>query len=794
MGSTESKSLFLQSLESLGRGEVPEKDRQDVFWESFWSYPVNEDDIFAVVHPFFMRSWKNNCPETLVMFLEMVLTKFKAQDTPSDVRERCVILLKRLAPFCLECEPSVPAQETFAGKWLFSCKEASTSFGTRVVASLLNSLFTPGYTVSNRIDSESSEEQSLSLLSWAPGAFVDNVLGSSVGTWAPCGSLNQEEVFRNRTSLLRALLAWCCGDLFCPSGELLVDGGRSDVLNKCLMELAQPPPEDKCVTIRRVLLASLLNTICSYNPSSRGASETTENLVQASLQLLCILLTWKHCNAHSGVSGAENEFIKMIATIDDKETLDFMASGIIRLIDGVVRNDQAFSLFSNATLGYYREALIMLWALLIENKHFSSAVINSEMFSVLFADIIFFVFQGKQNGTLASVVHLCGVILLLLSESEDFASALNKQTPQTLPFVLTGVSPGTSTLADVLIILLSSLFNEVSEYDALLEMLLIVLSNTASGLQDLGIVSASKFITLIGRLSRSKFLVQSPRNPFLLTIALDIVDNVLQSNPAKNPSFVYVVLENEKMFRRLTEMTPRSVLDSATAVPRPKDGCDPEPAPALAPFATEQWCQKWISSLCVKHIVDIIKTMLKETQAVCQGVAEDQDHIMEFLKSVEYPSEILLTSHQIHKYQHGLQSAQWIVVMVWSVIVLEVPPPNPFKSIRVSLFVPAINNSRKVYKETDSDSQPTAQTQELEDKQDTTEKIVTTLEQEECSLKDTSEPKQVPEHENEKVVIPQEEQTQDDSCGESQPSQVKEDPSPQTATSKKKKRNKRRRR
>ena len=115
MGSTESKSLFLQSLESLGRGEVPEKDRQDVFWESCWSYPVNEDDIFAVVHPFFMRSWKNNCPETLVMFLEMVLTKFKAQDTPSDVRERCVILLKRLAPFCLECEPSVPAQETFAG-------------------------------------------------------------------------------------------------------------------------------------------------------------------------------------------------------------------------------------------------------------------------------------------------------------------------------------------------------------------------------------------------------------------------------------------------------------------------------------------------------------------------------------------------------------------------------------------------------------------------------------------------------------------------------------------------------
>ena len=805
MGSTESKSLFLQSLESLGRGEVPEKDRQDVFWESFWSYSVTEEDIFAVAHPFFMREWKDNHPETLVMFLETVITKLKAHDVVPEVRERCIVLLKRLAPFCLECDPSVPVKDTFAGKWLFSDKEGSTSLGTEIVVSLLSLLFVPGYTVSNKIEPDTNEKQQLSLTSytWAPGVFVNTVLGSSVGSWAPSGSFNQETMFRNRTSLLRALLAWCCGDLFCPSGELLIDGGRSDVLSRCVKELAQPSTESNCRPFVQVLFASLLNTVCSYNPSSRGASETTENLVQVSLQLLCVLLTWKHCNAQSGVSSSENEFIKMAASIEDKETLDFVASGIIRLIDGVVRKDQAFSLFSSATIGYYREALIVLWALLVENKHFSSAVVNSQVFPVLFADVLFFVFQGKQNGTLASVVHLCGVILLLLSESEDFASALNQKSPQTLPLVLTGVIPGTSTLADVLILLLGSLFSEVTTYDALLEMILIVISNSSSGLQGISVASASKLVALIGRLSRSKFLVQSPRNSFLLMVALDIVDNVLQSNPAKNSSFVYVALENEKLFRKLAEMTPQSILESAVAVPRPKDGCEPQPVPPLAPFATEQWCQKWLSSLCVQHIIDITQAFLKETQTICQGVAEDQDRIMDFLKGVEYPSEIPYASHQMRKYEHGLQSAQWVVVMVWSVIVLEVPPPNPFKSVRVSLFAPAVNNSRKVKENQSPVSKPSESTEKLDEPKESepvSEAPAQTLEKEESLPQETSEPKQVPTHEKEtemEVTSQTEEQKekQDESPEKSQaphPIQVKENP--QTTNSKKKKRNKRHRR
>ena len=750
MGSTESKSLFLQSLESLGRGEVPEKDRQDVFWESFWSYPVTEEDIFAIVHPFFMRGWREKHPETLAMFLKTLVTKLNTHDTAAEVRERCIVLLKRLAPFCLECDPSVPVEDTFAGKWLFSDKKGNTLLGTEIVASLLSSLFTPGYTLSNKIDPEKNEKQQLPLTSytWAPGVFVDTTLGSSVGSWAPCGSLNQETVFRNRACLLRALLAWCCGDLFCPSSELLVDGGRSDVLSRCVKELAHLSAGSNCRPFGQVLFASLLNTVCSYNPSSSGASETKENLVQASLQLLCVMLTWKHCSIRS----EENELIKMIASVDNKETLGFVATGIIRLIDSVVRNDQAFSLFSSFTLGYYREAMIVLWALLVENKHFSSAVVNSPMFSVLFADILFFVFQGKQNGTLASVVHLCGVILLLLSESEDFACALNKKSPQTLPFDLTGVIPGTSTLTDVLILLMSSLFCEVTEYDPLLEMFLIVLSNSSSGLQGLSFTSASKLIALIGRLSRSKFLVQSPRNSFLLTVALDIIDNVLQSSLANNPSFVYVALENEKLFRRIAEMTPRSILDSAVAIPRPKDGYEPEPAPQLPPFATEQWYQKLLSSMCVKHIVDIIQALLKETQSICQGEAEDQDRLMDFLKSVEYPSEIPLVSHQMRKYEHGLQSAQWVVVMVWSVIVLEVPPPNPFKSVRVSLFVPAVNNSGKVKEEVDSKPQPVESVEAPEERKESKpleESAASPPAQEESAPEDISESNQVPPHENE---------------------------------------------
>ena len=762
MGSTESKSLFLQSLESLGRGEVPEKDRQDVFWESFWSYSVTEEDIFAIAHPFFMRRWKENHPETLAMFLKAVVAKLNTNDCTAEVRERCVVLLERFAPFCLECDPSVPVQDTFAGKWLFSDKEESISLGTEIAVSLLKLLFTPGYTVSNNVKLDTGEIQQFPLTSyaWAPGAFVDTVLDSSVGSWAPCGSLNQETMYQNRTLLLRTLLAWCCGDLFCPSSQLLTDGGRSDVLSKCVRELAQPSTESNCKPLSQALFASLLNTVSSYNSSSRGASETTENLVQASLQLLCVLLTWKHCNAQSGVSSSENEFIKMVASIENKETLGFIANGIIRLIDDVVRNDQAFSLFSSATLGYYREAMIVLWALLVENKHFSSAVVESPAFSVLFADILFFVFQGKQNGTLASVVHLCGVILILLSESEGFAQALNKKSPQALPFVLAGIIPGTSTLADILILLLSSLFNDVTEYDALLEMFLIVISNSSSGLQDISVTSASKLIALIGRLSRSKFLVQSPRNSFLLTVAFDIVDNILQSNPAKNPSFVYVVLENEKLFRKVAEMTPRSILDSAVTVPRPKDGCDPEPAPQLAPFATEQWFQKWLSSLCVQHIVDIIQALLKETQSICQGVAEDQDHIMDFLKGVEYPSEIPLVSHQMRKYEHGLQSAQWVVVMVWSVIVLEVPPPNPFRSVKVSLFAPAVKNSQKVKEELKSEPQPSDSSKDLEESkegQPVTETPAQTLEQEESSSQSMKETKQIPQHDDktEKEEIPQ---------------------------------------
>jgi len=572
---------------------------------------------------------------------------------------------------------------------------------------------------------------------WAAGVGVKaNQLGYEGGT---------RKFDKNRTEVLRLLLAACCDPLYSPADEY------NPLASRWLaVAVAADAPNAVC------LFYSLLNTVLSYDPdgigvpySSSFASDTHIRLVELSAQVLCVLLDCgipgspeSTVNAYGdnivefdeASKGGFNIFRTLLARINSGADLTFMYKGFTKLLRNVYESRSTLLPNSSQTMECYQELLVLFWKALEENPLFMDHILTKCNSNEIIVPICYLMYQSRRDPSQIGLVHICTFVLLKLSGERSFGVNLNKPFNIKLPCDIPLFTGGH---ADLITITLHKLIvNGAYKLVPLYSCFLTIICNISPYWRSMSLVAAVKLVNLFELFSSPKFLYSSENAHRHLALLLEVFNNVIQYQYNGNQHLVYAIVRRKDSFGRLSSLTLKKAIVACDKIYGDKasrqyesgmdekkngisvkkvdhsgnpvqgkrravveddasHGSEGDSTIGSSTYAgerfrpNEEWLLEMKESLpletvtrLLQHIVPVVDEIVNKKQGVV-----DEIEILEVLKDITMVG-LLPVPHAIviRKYQPNQYTALWFTAFLWGVIFLRNQALPIFDGEAVELF------------------------------------------------------------------------------------------------------------
>lgn len=700
MGNSDSHASFVDGVRHLLDEDVPYDDAQ--FWSALFSSPMSVEDVFEIVGPEHVRHLRSKRPHNLQVLLLRLARRMDEVQTSaigagcipaSEVTpaSTCVRLLTRIAPFLMEnCEDSEnvetilwrPGGLVSDGTRPTTADAAEEVIGKELLRQVMGFLFMPGYTIHTRAKVDASK---LAGLPKPPTHRVDTSVlwKGGVGVSSELLVPSSQVFWKTRAEVLRCLLACISGPLFQTSEEYQ-ERPPTWLRHFCGGEVAHTAN----------LFCSLMSTVFSYDPVGWGvpyggffASGSEEDLVDVSSQVLCIIMDFDPPSLKAGEEDSSKERILnvyryMLKHIEKDREIDLIFRGLVRMLSTVYQANQTYLPNSKRAIGFYQEALVLLWQLATINPTFLQRVVEHMPTNQIVLPVLYLIQQAHSSLSQVGLLHTASFVLLVLSAERSFAVKLNEPYEGKGGFLVLPSFKG--SYADALTLCLYKVVSDclcIPQSDALVEMLLTVLCNISPYVKCFCAECCLKLLSLVDRCGRASYLFRSAHTHHSLVFLLELLANVIQYQYEGNNMLIYSTLRQKAVFERIKNISVpansvRDVADASTAngdetgatgVEAHGDSDGSETAGKWSP--TEEWLEAVKVKLPLQAITCTSDYLEAHVEACKRDDVIDQDEVLKFLKGTTMVG-ILPVPHPIvtRTYQASSYTAMWFTSYMWGVI------------------------------------------------------------------------------------------------------------------------------
>ena len=606
-------------------------------------------------------------------------------------------------------EDTVPIEERVPGRELEWLKKLPLA--VQIIQTLCALCYVPNFTivppVTDRIEH---------------GVFLGKL-------WTSDPDTNKGYMEENRQEVLRCLLMCFSGSVFIDT-DLYTHG-----TNKWMTEMVSER-NPWALTV----FYSLLNTICSYDPSSYIPyshtlfSDHKKGLVDIAIQIIVPLIDHKDINDHalidrhrptqvldengqpiSGVSiepqtsiSVPNLFRKCMLAITSVEDMHVVFIGLTTILNYSYEAVDSTLPYSYKNVDNFEEVTVLLWKLLDENKSFRDYVLQQQDILLIIRPLLYFMYLYKSDASKLGLLLASSFILLLLSGDRNFSVALNK--PYNYPLPLSDLPKFKGTYGDLLIITVQKVIVLCpTSIDQMITVLLTVLSNVSPYLTHSCSLTGVKILSLFELFSTPRFLYANATNHKYVFYLIDVFCNIIQYQFSGNAAIIYAILVRSRLFLQLARMPGQAVTDETDSYPLPLES-EIERDGSGRFVATCEWAASWKRKLPLEPVLKMIDFLLPKVNALRDsldgGGSEDDFHLM--LKETTLVG-ILPLPHSIciRNYIPNRFTNMWFVTYFWGLVFLRNQEFPLFDGSKVKMFVVSgIDNETESKQDTPQDSVP----------------------------------------------------------------------------------------
>jgi len=338
-------------------------------------------------------------------------------------------------------------------------------------------------------------------------------------------------------------------------------------------------------------------------------------------------------------------------------------SGLVRLLSSVYQADQTYLPNSFKSVGFYQEALVMLWHLVTMNPTFTKRVADKHDTNQILLPIIYLLHQAKSSVQLVGLLHVVSFLLLVLSSERSFAVRLNEPyTPKKVPLDIPAFS---GNHADVMALALHKVISDTMNQpanDALVEMLLTSLCNVSPYVKSFCRESCLKLLSLTERLARPVYFFGSSFRHHGLVFMVELFNNLVQYQYEGNVMMVYAILRQAQVFERIEKL---SLQDQKPKAPK-----------ANGYQAESGWVptEEWLAGVKQKMPLQTLQCLIEHVQPSLENLCvehevTDQEEVLKYLRMTTLVG-ILPVPHAIviRTYQASSYTSMWFTSYMWGVI------------------------------------------------------------------------------------------------------------------------------
>ncbi|CBY08448.1 unnamed protein product [Oikopleura dioica] len=512
----------------------------DTFWENFWKCEgiTSASDVWALIPSSEIRSLREEHPSSLAQLIyksaeRLELSLKEARDDTEKGKKslrqtlNAVRLLTRLTPLVYEdsewvgfYHSKIPSPDNDGLE--------NRTFADKLVELVIDLMFCPGIGAHHSVSKSDSAVEAI----WEAGVGI---------LVSPPSDSTLENTRRELICLLITL--------------------ASEPLYTEPQTPGKSPSNTWVPLITRSqhslpLLASLLNTICAYDPSGVPYhhllwTDTREPLVEACSQLLVVLLEKQSDKGIPGSFEEEgNKFLYLINRLHREEDFQFIIKGLTRLIYNPLQSSYLPS--SQRRLSCHQELLLLIWRICDLNKTFLHHILKTGDMLDLLVPILHHLNEARNDPSRLGLIHISVFLLLLFSGERNFGVRLNATWTSRAAL---DVPSFNGTHADLLIIIFHKLITTghpriCSLYDCLLT----VIVNISPYLKNLSMATATKLLQLMEIFSQPSFLFSHQQNHHLVFFLLESFNNLVQYQFDGNSPLVYSIIRRRKVFYQLAAL------------------------------------------------------------------------------------------------------------------------------------------------------------------------------------------------------------------------------------------------
>ncbi|KAF9120770.1 hypothetical protein BGW39_011109 [Mortierella sp. 14UC] len=661
MGAADSKLAFKKGVFRLfEERNIP--PNADDYWEQFWTLPESADDVFLLVGSQDIRRVRDEARENLECLIDKIIGRlfslcdspqFLTPEAPASQLLNCVRVLTRLFPFVFESDEFVSWEERYF--WTPRSKgvsgqgrpnvshtdesdrpsgteshssSSSTSHpdsketlqGRRLIKTLLDLLFTSGFTLPTALESKNR----VSYVIWETG----------IGSSKPIGT--SKDLDDSRTEILRLLLVLFSRSMYIPPTAITTTENRwIDIV---------VTGSDRQITL--AILCSLINSALKYNPSGWGLpynhvmfNDQRELLVMLCLQVIVVLLDYQviekapilssrsaagiriesgpgdiynqgssSLNSSSTATAPnltmtmqqtqrtlentqKNQFRFYLSRLHREQDFLFLTDGMYRILSNPMAASSTYLPGSTKQVKCHIETLMLCWKTLEVNKRFRVYLLETNRVLDFVVILLYFLLEHKLDPTHAGLVRMCACMLQTLSNDKAFGHTLNRPFDghPSLPANVR-IQNFRGTYGDYLICSIQHLIATTKRTLRLLYPALIsTLSNVSPYIQNISPLASSRLLQLTTSFASPSFLLAEESNHRLLGILLDTVTSILYYQAPHNPHLVYALIQYEPKIQTMARFSLQRGLDDIHKLRYRKDDSS---SATRSPTSTEGYATK----------------------------------------------------------------------------------------------------------------------------------------------------------------------------------------------------------
>lgn len=553
---------------------------------------------------------------------------------------------------------------------------------------------------------------------------------TGIGTKEPI-THSSTQMLQNRNDVLRCLLC-------CFSKTLYADSGSVETANNRFLDIATSSDMPHSAT----LFFSMLNTICSYNPtgslpySTVLLSDPKEEFVKYCLLILNVVLDYKKGQ------GSNNAFLKYAGQIKEWKDIKFASKGFEVLLNNHLFANTTYLPSSQKMIDFSEELLVLFWKILEENHEFRVGICRMGESNKVLIPILYYISTYSGDRAKFAYIQMCTFILLLLSGEREFSVSLNRNVVERVPFELPLIR--TPNYCDLLVIVLQRTIagdRNTKHLRTLYDCMLTIICNVSPYIKSLDMLSSVKLVKLIEMFSIPRFLFATENNPQHVLLLLQTLSNIVQYQYQGNAHVVYAILRKAETFRKLARLqvqdTPSEEKPSSTSETQESDTNVPEgessppsessdkhksendkdeettkpestaevpevvtvkkephtrntaPAKESNGFvATKEWFAAWKDKFgpYLMAILAMTDYLIPEIEHLSEGSVTEEE-VLSFLQATTMVG-ILPVPHPIliRKYHPNANTDRWLTTYIWGLVYLQTLYPPLFDPSTIKLF------------------------------------------------------------------------------------------------------------